>query len=200
MESALRPLYPPPPHPAVTNPTFISIYGGPNPTRLDRSGQAQHDHSDPRDADARWPTSNRNPGRLQIGIGGRLPIGMRGRLRRYPHVANMGATHFGCARFRTRALTSAGSPSSRLRPNMESHLSTDAPRQAKARISVPVGPPKKPPADISSPHQNGSNRLKRRTCFLIFGLRSTRTRSCQPNTIPPARSIARVSWFVASLI
>ena len=29
-----------------------------------------------------WPTSNRNPGRLRIGTGGRLPIGMHGRLRR----------------------------------------------------------------------------------------------------------------------
>jgi hypothetical protein len=31
------------------------------------------------------PASNRNPGRLQIGIGGRLPIGIGGRLRRNPH-------------------------------------------------------------------------------------------------------------------
>jgi hypothetical protein len=37
-------------------------------------------------ADARWPTSNRKPGRLQIGISGRLPTGMRGRLRRYPQL------------------------------------------------------------------------------------------------------------------
>jgi hypothetical protein len=56
-------------------------------------------------------------------------------------VANMGATHFGCARFRSRALTSAGSPSSRLRPDMEFHLSTDAPRQANARTSMRVGRP-----------------------------------------------------------
>src|SRR5947209_14846294 len=34
---------------------------------------------------ARWPTSDRNPGRLRIGTGGRLHIGMHGRLRRNPH-------------------------------------------------------------------------------------------------------------------
>src|SRR6516225_1502024 len=35
---------------------------------------------------ARWPTSDRNPGRLRIGTGGRLHIGMRGRLRRNPQL------------------------------------------------------------------------------------------------------------------
>ena len=34
---------------------------------------------------ARWPTSDRNPGRLRIGTGGRLHIGMHGRLRRNLH-------------------------------------------------------------------------------------------------------------------
>src|SRR5712691_7933526 len=41
---------------------------------------------DPRERTATWPTSRRNPGRLQIGTGGRLQIGMHGRLRRNPHV------------------------------------------------------------------------------------------------------------------
>jgi hypothetical protein len=58
--------------------------------------------------DARWPTSNRNPGRLQIGIGGRLPIGMRGRLRRNPQPGQPTACFArwsmrGCARTRRRA-------------------------------------------------------------------------------------------------
>jgi hypothetical protein len=34
---------------------------------------------------ARWPASDRNPGRLRLGTGGRLQIGMPGRLRRNPH-------------------------------------------------------------------------------------------------------------------
>ena len=52
--------------------------------RLDRSGPGQHHSLRSAEADVRWPTSNRNPGRLQIGIGGRLQIGMPGRLRRNP--------------------------------------------------------------------------------------------------------------------
>ena len=61
---------------------------------LDQSGQAKHHHFDPRKQTPRWPTSNRNPGRLQIGIGGRLPIGMRGRLRRNPlHRGKLVAAH-----------------------------------------------------------------------------------------------------------
>src|SRR6267142_1711384 len=55
-------------------------------------------------------------------------------------VANIGATHFGCALFRSLALASAGSPSSSLRPDIEFHLSTDAPRQAKARSKNPLVP------------------------------------------------------------
>jgi hypothetical protein len=36
---------------------------------------------------ARWPTSDRKHGRLYLGTGGRLQIGMPGRLRRNPHSA-----------------------------------------------------------------------------------------------------------------
>ena len=85
MESALRPSLPTATRsgPSRTR-TFFSIYGGPNPSPLDQSGQAETSSLRSAEADARWPTSNRNPGRLQIGISGRLPIGMCGRLRRNP--------------------------------------------------------------------------------------------------------------------
>ena len=52
--------------------------------RLDRSGPGKHHSLRSAEADVRWPTSNRNPGRLHIGIGSRLHIGMPGRLRRNP--------------------------------------------------------------------------------------------------------------------
>jgi hypothetical protein len=39
-------------------------------------------HSRPAEARRRWPASNRNAGRLQIGTGGRLRIGLHGRHRR----------------------------------------------------------------------------------------------------------------------
>jgi hypothetical protein len=48
MESALRPPLPPPPDPVLTNLTFFSFCGGPNPCPLDQSGQAKHHHFDPR--------------------------------------------------------------------------------------------------------------------------------------------------------
>jgi hypothetical protein len=56
------------------------------------------------------------------------------------NVANMGAIQLGCARFRIRALTSAGSPSSRLRPDME--LTCQPMCQGKQKPVVRVGLPK----------------------------------------------------------
>ena len=106
-------------------------------------------------------------------------------------VANMGATQFLAVRafeaapWRQLAVRRAGC-------DRTSNLTCQLQGKPKRR-SVRVGPPKKPPANISSLHQKGSKRLKRRTRFLTFGLRSARTRSCQPNTIPPARLIARAS-------
>ena len=69
-----------------------------NRTALDRSGPGQHHSLRSAEADVRWPTSNRNPGRLQIGIvagfvgirthsrrneSGPLPSAGIARLRRY---------------------------------------------------------------------------------------------------------------------
>ena len=81
MESALRP-----PLPTATRRVFEPRSALPKPKSmpLDQSGPGKTSSLRSAEADARWPTSNRNPGRLQIGIGGRLPIGMRGRLRRNP--------------------------------------------------------------------------------------------------------------------
>ena len=52
---------------------------------LDPASKGKHHPNDPQRRAARWPTSDRNPGRLRIGTGGRLHIGMHGRLRRNPH-------------------------------------------------------------------------------------------------------------------
>jgi len=40
---------------------------------------------DPPECRAKWPTSDRNDGRLQIGTGGRFQFGMHGRRHRNPH-------------------------------------------------------------------------------------------------------------------
>src|SRR3984893_5982446 len=53
---------------------------------LDPATKGKHHPDDPQRRAARWPTSDRNPGRLRIGTGGRLRIGMHGRLRRNPHI------------------------------------------------------------------------------------------------------------------
>ncbi len=78
MEGALRPLYPPPPDRPLTNVSSSRLPPDKNPCPLDQPAAPKHHHLDPRKRTLGGPTSNRNPGRLQIGIGGRLPIGMRG--------------------------------------------------------------------------------------------------------------------------
>jgi hypothetical protein len=78
--------YPPPLEPPPANRALLLILRRHDPRPLDPPGQSETSSLRSAEADA-WPTSNRSPGRLQIGIGGRLPIGMHGRLRRNPHMA-----------------------------------------------------------------------------------------------------------------
>jgi hypothetical protein len=68
--------------PTITPTSTIPLTSPPNANIINMTrGNAQ----------PRWPTSRRNPGRLQIGTGGRLQIGMHGRLRRYPQCVSIGS-------------------------------------------------------------------------------------------------------------